>query len=192
MSERRPILSARCMACLSATGLAALLAGCTTLPHPAAPAELTPPLLRLAATVDAEEADALATTACDYSWQLAQTYRVVRPARFHNLLVNCGLRERGLCYHWADDLGARLDALKLRTLELHRVVAHPGRLLREHNALVVTAVGQPFEQGVVLDAWRDSGRLFWCAVQADKYPWTDRDTEAGAEAKLQSAATPTR
>jgi hypothetical protein len=156
---------------LVALVLGFVLAGCTTPPNAADPAGLTPRLLQLGAAVDAEEADALATTACDYSWQLARTYRVVRPARWHNLLVNCGLRQRGLCYHWADDLGARLDALQLRSLVLHHAVAHQGSWLREHNALVVTAVGQPFEQGLVLDAWRGSGRLFLTAVTADQYPW---------------------
>ena len=43
--------------------------------------------------------------------------------------------------------------------------------LREHNSLVVTAHRLPFAQGVVLDAWRHSGRLWFGGVATDKYPW---------------------
>lgn len=150
--------------------LLTLLAGCTTPPRPVDPAGLTRSLIGLASTVDPEEADRLAGIACEYSGQLAGNYRVARPAWFHNCLVNCGLRERGLCYHWANDLEARLQLLPLRSLELHLVVARPGRW-REHNAVVVTAVGQSFEQGILLDAWRYAGRLYWIPVKADKYPW---------------------
>ncbi|HOC52079.1 MAG TPA: hypothetical protein PKI07_13410, partial [Verrucomicrobiota bacterium] len=44
---------------------------------------------------------------------------------------------------------------------------------REHSSVVLTAPGQPFEQGIVLDAWRRSGRLYWSGVKEDKYPWIE-------------------
>jgi hypothetical protein len=37
----------------------------------------------------------------------------------------------------------------------------------ENNALVVTARGQRFEDGIVLDAWRRAGRLWWSPVMKD-------------------------
>jgi hypothetical protein len=45
--------------------------------------------------------------------------------------------------------------------------------MHEHNSVVVTAKGQPFQQGLVLDAWRHSGRLHWTPVIADRYPWEE-------------------
>jgi hypothetical protein len=42
---------------------------------------------------------------------------------------------------------------------------------REHNCIVVTAQGQPFDKGVVLDPWRNSGRLWYGLASKDKYPW---------------------
>jgi hypothetical protein len=37
--------------------------------------------------------------------------------------------------------------------------------------VVITAAGQPFETGLVLDPWRNSGDLFWARVDRDVYPW---------------------
>jgi hypothetical protein len=138
-------------------------------------AELAERLEALSPSVNQREAAVAAETAHTRSLELARAYRVVRPAILHNMLVNCGLKERGLCYHWAEDLYAKLYSLNLRTLVLHRGVARPNTL-REHNAVVITALGQPFEDGVVLDAWRDCGRLCWPYVQQDKYPWLNLDS----------------
>lgn len=105
-----------------------------------------------------------------YSIQLAHEYRVVRPALFHNVLVNVGLKKRGLCYQWAGDLAIRFRQLDLGTLEFHPAVARRDTL-REHNGIVVCARGDPFEAGIILDAWRHSGRLYWDYVVQDRYPW---------------------
>ena len=50
----------------------------------------------------------------------------------------------------------RLDALKLQTLELHWAESFIGTP-SEHNVIVVTAKGQPFAQGILLDNWRYGG-----------------------------------
>jgi hypothetical protein len=57
-------------------------------------------------------------------------------------------------------------------LELHWGSARAGTL-REHNSVVVTAEGQPFDQGIVLDGWRHLGWLHWTRVTADRYPWKE-------------------
>ncbi|MEJ2166303.1 MAG: hypothetical protein P8X90_12280 [Desulfobacterales bacterium] len=120
------------------------------------------------------EAGWLAETAISYSYQLAEKYRVVRPAIFHNLLVRIGLKDRGLCYQWTEDLMNRLYLMQLKSFQLHWGVAYRGSELREHNTVVVTARGQPFEEGIVLDPWRNSGELFWARVKNDRYPWQKR------------------
>ncbi len=127
-------------------------------------------LQQLDNAVDADEAARLAESAVKQSAVLAREYRAVRPAWLHNFLVNGGLRERGLCYDWTNDLFARLHQLDLRSLDLHLAVARMDTP-HEHNAIVVTARGQPFVEGVVLDAWRHSGRLWFGSVATDKYPW---------------------
>lgn len=140
---------------------------------PAAPvATLTRQLIALSPTVHPGDAKRLATEAHAISRELARDYQPVASPHLHNFLVNTGLKRRGLCHHWARDLGGRLAALKLRTLVLRWGIARGGTL-REHNAVVVTARGQPFQRGIVLDAWRRSGRLFAAPVTTDRYPWRE-------------------
>jgi hypothetical protein len=125
-----------------------------------------------------------AETAYSYSAELAKEYRVVRPAILHNVLVNLGVRQRGLCFQWADDLSAKLQSLQLRTLRLHRGVARL-ETRREHSSVVLTAAGQPFDEGIVLDAWRHSGRLYWGGVKQDHYPWIEVQVVAEGAAPAQ-------
>lgn len=155
-----------------------LLAGCASPGHRAdAPADLTWLLRGLSSSVNAQEATLTAETACAYCLDLAWQYRIVRPPIWHNVLVNVGLRRRGLCYQWADDLSDKLESLGLQTLIVRRGAARLNTR-REHSSVVLTAREQPFEQGIVLDAWRHSGRLYWCGVKEDKYPWIEVEVVA--------------
>jgi hypothetical protein len=128
-------------------------------------------LKRLGEDTDPAEAQRVAEAAVTYSLRLAEDYRVAPPAWWHNLLIQMGFRERGLCFHWTGDLMKRLQTLDLKTYQLHWGVAYKGSDLREHNSVVITALKQPFEQGLVLDPWRNSGDLYWAAVSRDSYPW---------------------
>lgn len=171
--------------------LLGLAAGCASPSRqPVAWADLAGQLRGLGTSVDAGEADLAAETACRYSLELAREYRVVRPAIWHNVLVNVGLRERGLCFQWADDLSAKLETLQLRTLQVRRGCAR-WETRREHSAVVLTVPGQAFAEGIVLDAWRHSGRLYWGVVKSDKYPWIEvvraEDKAARSEAPPPSA-----
>lgn len=148
------------------------LAGCATPSGQRSPATLADALCQLGPEVDPTEATLLARSAYSQSSELAEEYRAVRPAFAQNILVNIGLRKRGLCYHWAEDLEKRLRALHTQTLELRWAVAHRATV-NEHNALVVTAPGASFTNGIVLDAWRNSGRLCWRPVLQDRYPWKE-------------------
>ena len=136
-------------------------------------------LTTLSRSVAPAEARRLASAAHATSGDLAARYRPVGPPQLHNFLVNAGVKQRGLCHHWARDLGERLAQLKLRTLELRWGIARAGTL-REHNAVVVTARGQPFSEGIVLDPWRHSGRLFSAPVATDKYPWREDPNDSFA------------
>ena len=116
---------------------AVALPGCAHVPAAAGPAEVNSLRLALAAlapTVRAGEAADAAAGAFATSQTLAERYRPVRPAVLHNLLVNSGLKERGLCFEWAEDLLAQLDILRLETLELHWGIAR-AETVREHNAI---------------------------------------------------------
>ena len=123
------------------------------------------------------EARQVAETAITYSSYLAEVYELVRPAVLHNVLVRMSIKERGLCYHWTEDLMKQLKSLDLKTYQLHWAVAYRGSELREHNSVVITATGQAFENGMVLDPWRNSGNLYWDLIKMDKYPWKERPVE---------------
>lgn len=173
---------------ISAIGLCLLLlAGCATPRQSgASPQELAERLHGLGPSVDRREAALTAETACAYSLELAKQYRVVRPAIWHNMLVNVGLKQRGLCFQWADDLSAKLESLHLRTLKVRRGVARL-ETRREHSSVVLTAPGQAFDQGIVLDAWRHSGNLYWCHIKDDKYPWIEVKVVAQGEGQAQAS-----
>ena len=140
----------------------------------AAEAQLRTKLAMLSPTVSVDEAERLALCAYKTSRRLAREYRVVFPPALNNILVNTGGRKRGLCYQWTEDIMRELDALKLETLELHWGEAF-ARTFSENNGVVVTAKGQSFSQGIVLDAWRYQGRLYWGPVRKDPegYPWKE-------------------
>ncbi|MGD8523176.1 MAG: hypothetical protein PVF56_18660 [Desulfobacterales bacterium] len=122
---------------------------------------------------DSNEARRVAETALRASVFLTDEYRLVRPPILHNLLVQMGLRDRGLCYHWTEDLMYLLHTIELKNYQLRWGVAYRGSNLREHNTVVITANGQPFEDGLVLDPWRYSGKLYWVVVKDDSYPWKE-------------------
>jgi len=123
------------------------------------------------------EARQVAETAITYSSELAAEYDLVRPAILHNVFVRIGLKDRGLCYHWTEDLMEQLKSLNLKTYQLHWAVAYRGSELREHNSVVITARGEAFEKGIVLDPWRNSGDLYWALIKMDKYPWKELPPE---------------
>lgn len=150
-------------------------AGCAHHPTLAERAETSTTLARQLAAlhpvVDSAEATQVAQQAVEQTAALTAEFRPVRPAWFNNMLVNAGLRERGLCYHWANELFRRLHPVQPRTLDLHLGVAHLDTR-HEHNAVVVTARGQPFNEGLVLDPWRHSGRLHFVHATNDaRYHW---------------------
>ena len=120
--------------------------------------------------VSPKEAKCFAMAAVERAAQLNREWHPMVFPWMNNLLVNTGLRQHGLCHHWREALFPTLHALHSQTLDLHLASARRATL-REHNAIVVTAHGQPFETGVILDGWHGGGILQWSAVQNDRHPW---------------------
>ena len=125
--------------------------------------------------VDAEEAARAAEISIRYPMALREQYRVTDPPLVHNTKVNMGLRDRGLCWHWADDLEDRLAEEQFKTLDLHRAIANATTILIDHSTVVISARGGSMEEGIVLDGWRKGGDLFWSRVTEDpRYKWERR------------------
>jgi hypothetical protein len=129
--------------------------------------ELANQLAALSRRVDPNEAKLLAECAYATVAQLRQVYRPFGTPIFNNFLVYHGWRKRGYCYQWTEDLLLALDTLKLKTLELHWADAYR-ETWRENNCLVVTAKGQSFEHGMILECWRHFGHLRWNLVPSDQ------------------------
>ena len=136
--------------------------------------ELSIMLQELNVTVDQREANNLAKEAIFYARRLSKKYELVSPPLWHNTLINIGIKKRGLCYEWAEDLLAYLHKKRYQSLIFHYVGANIGNYF-EHNAIAVSAKGMGFENGILLDAWRGSGNLFFVKIKEDeKYEWHSR------------------
>ena len=143
-------------------------------------------LLSLGPHIDPLEAANVAGSAVNYSLELAEEYKLTSQPVLHNVMVNYGLRPRGLCIHFAEDILRMLLAKNLRTFDVYWGVAYPTERFRlEHSSAVVTAKGQPFESGVLLDGWRNSGKLYFVRVPEDKrYKWELFDDKVTEEHRL--------
>ncbi len=135
---------------------------------------LTEMLLNTSKYIDKTEAEDLARSSVYYAQRLARNYNVISPPLWQNTLVNLGLKERGLCYEWANDLWVYLKSKKYKSLKFYYIGSAIGSYF-EHNALSVSAKGQDVNSSIVLDAWRNSGDLYFIEIEKDKkYNWKER------------------
>lgn len=129
----------------------------------------------LGGSVDTEEAARAAQIAYTYSLQLRQEYNVTSSPILHNAKVNNGLRDRGICVHWAEDIEKRLNQEGFETLEIHRAIAEGSEFRIDHSTAIISERGDSLEEGVVLDPWRFGGHLFWSPTLEDtRYVWEPR------------------
>ena len=158
-------------------GAMALLAGCAAAPapinRPEGIAALERALLALGPNVDPAEAARAARLAYSVADDLAREYEITDAPLVHNIKVNIGVKQRGLCYHWARDIQSRMTQARFATLQFNRLVANAENpFLLEHSTAVVYARGDDWRNGIVLDPWRTGGTLHWDHVRADtKYNW---------------------
>jgi hypothetical protein len=152
-----------------------VLAACGA-PPPGKPddvAQLRQAIAAMGPGVDPEEAARAAEIAYAHTHRLAQEYQITDPPLVHNTKVNMGIKPRGLCWHWAEDMETRLAAERFETLSLHRAIANADNPYRiDHSTVIVSAAGDGMYDGIVLDPWRKGGRLTWAPTRADTdYNW---------------------
>ena len=130
-------------------------------------------LVTLSPSVNPEEARRVAYIAYTTGRELARKWRMVPSPTVQSFLINIGMKKGGYCYQFATELLLRLDAQKLQTLELHWAESDAGTDT-EHNVIAVTARGQPFAEGIMLDNWRHSGHLLWGPLNGDpNHTWQE-------------------
>jgi len=135
--------------------------------------ELTEAIVDLDEDIDRKEANFVAREAVLYAMHLANQYQLIYPPNSHNVLVNTGQREKGLCYHFAKDMSDHIvTGRTYKTLSLQRAVSHQGGRY-EHNVLTVAAKGKGVKDAIILDAWRYSATLYWVKTEEDpSYNWS--------------------
>jgi len=132
-------------------------------------------LQTLDSNIPPKEAMSLSRDIFDQTAKLTKKFKLVSPPWFHNLLVNVGVREKGLCYHWSDALYRYFFKKNYNAFAFHLAGANMGEYWFEHNVLVVTAKNGKFGEGIVIDPWRDSGKLYFSTLKEDtKYQWKQR------------------
>jgi len=132
-------------------------------------------LKSLDSSISSKEARSLSSEIFQEVAKLKQKFNPTSPAHFNNFLINVGVKEKGLCYDWSDALYLHFSKKQYASFEFHLLVAHKGKYFYEHNTLVVVAKGGKVLEGIVIDPWRNSGKLYFSKVSEDeKYEWRHR------------------
>ncbi|MES2603743.1 MAG: hypothetical protein V4603_02335 [Pseudomonadota bacterium] len=135
-------------------------------------------ILQLSPNIEQEEAYRFAKVAVEAAAGLGTKYEVTLAPWLHNASIITGLKDRGLCYEYARDLYESLKHVDNEHLSMHFVKANQGKL-NEHHALAVTVKGATWDTGVLLDAWRGGGNLYFMPIKSDKkYPWLLENRDA--------------
>jgi len=119
------------------------------------------------------EADRISYEIIKVLYQKRAEWRMMDSAIINNMLINMKIKERGFCWHWVETFMAALYSVPMEHYRKYWGVAYK-RTGRENNSLVLTAAGQAFEEGIMIDAWRSSGKPFWRITKQDRFPWTPR------------------
>ena len=134
--------------------------------------ELAGALMSLGPGIDPNEAREVAHDAYIYPLILANKWELTWPPMYHNTLRNADIRAGGLCTDWASSMIEFMRKKNLRSMDIYWGVAYKGDPWREHSTLLVTARGYPFDSGIILDPWRNSGKLYWLRhVDDPAYKW---------------------
>lgn len=158
--------------------LSFFLAGCvatTPLPSQTKRMQLSILLGSLDGHISKTEAMQLSEDIFKHVEKLSKEFNMTSPPQWHNFLVNAGIRDKGLCYHWSDALYVYLSQKNYPSFEFHLMGANIGKYWTEHNVLVVSKKGGKAEEGIIIDPWRDSGNIYFSKVNEDtQYHWEHR------------------
>lgn len=172
----------RNLTALPALMLLAVLAACSGAPQGGSTSSsddhvvaLTDAIMDLGPHVDPKEAARAARISYEYPLELKQKWRATEPAIVNNVYINLGMKPAGLCYQWAEAMYDRLEKENFKTLDILRAISPDHGFHLEHNTAVIVRHGGDLMDGILVDPWRYSGRLFWSKLPDDKrFKWEDR------------------
>ncbi len=155
-----------------------LFSGCAPVPQPQKRTDvagLTQLLMQVNEDAPKAEAKRLAEDIIQESARLEKQFGRQSNPYWHNFLVNAGLKQKGLCYHYSDALYRHFAQQHYPHFEFHLLGTHVGEYWQEHNALAVSAAGQPVLSGIVIDPWRQAGSVYASKISEDRvYRWRHR------------------
>ena len=173
------------MARVSLLGLL-VLGACATRPHDAGKRreqviELAGQIRQKYPSTADGEIHTFAETAVETAAVKRREWNVNYSAWVHNMLVNHGRRPRGLCYEWQNTMYFALEKVVPAGLKLTLIEAYRGSAMREHHALSLHSVADRWDDGILLDAWREGGNLIFKPVAEADEPWKYEAEEPYAE-----------
>jgi hypothetical protein len=135
-------------------------------------ARLARAIAALGPEVDPDEAEHAARLSYDRTRELAIQYQIEDGPIVHNTKVNLGIKPRGLCWHWAEDMETALVAQNYQSLDIHRAIANWNNWRLEHSTALISARGDDMYDAIVVDPWRKGGVLTWAPTRDDPdYEW---------------------
>jgi len=153
--------------------------GCTSTAPDMSPnreEELSKLLRSLNSAIPFIEAETLAHEIFKKTDKLRKKFKPVSEPHFNNFLINVGVKERGLCYQWSDALYIHFLNKNYQHFEFHLLVANKGKYFYEHNVFVIVSKSKNVMEGVIIDPWREPGKLYFSKVNEDKkYEWRHRE-----------------
>lgn len=118
-----------------------------------------------------QESTRLAIGLMDEIGRLKQKYKSFSIPIVHNMLIDIGIKKRGACKHWAEDLLDYMRPISRQFFSITWGEANPKKF-NEHNVAVIYPSYGKFEDGLLIDPWRTSGKPYWITVEDDHhYKW---------------------
>lgn len=94
---------------------------------------------------------------------------------WQNFLINSHIRQRGFCYHWANDLLETIIPLPRQHFSVTWSESNPGTL-SEHNVTTIFPKGKEYKDGLFFDPWRTGGHPFWRSpIKDPHFNWKKRE-----------------
>ncbi|MEX1049432.1 MAG: hypothetical protein WED15_07890 [Akkermansiaceae bacterium] len=122
-------------------------------------------------TVDPRAAREFAAAAVESSAKRRGEWQVKTAPWLHNTLVNTKIRERGLCYQWAQHLYVDVEHHLPPTLRMTLIRTVDNRLFTEHHAISLHGKSDSWSSGILLDGWKGAGNLWFYPVADEPDRW---------------------
>ncbi len=113
----------------------------------------------------------------NFAKKIKKEYNLTSYPNWNNFLINIGLKKRGLCWQLAYDLLNFLKP-KYKDIDYYIAGANINSYFKEHNVLVLTCKKCKFNDGLLIDLWRNGGEVYFSTLDDDKdFTWKQRGSK---------------